>query len=88
MLYARAFYVRDAYSPPLTTIPSKLVSSLIKVDSIFKRLREFMQKVHTNEIKIKARDWPTFLYDLNVQYDPRNKDVGLLCGPVFLRVRV
>jgi hypothetical protein len=46
-----------------------------------------MQKVRTGEITIKARDLPTFLYDPNIQYDPLNKDIGLLRGPVFLRVR-
>ena len=45
-----------------------------------------MQKVCTKEITIKAKDWPAFLYDPNIQYDPHNKDVGLLRGPVFMRV--
>ncbi|KAM6491676.1 hypothetical protein JOM56_012920 [Amanita muscaria] len=45
----------------------------------------FMEKVLTGETKIRDKDFPSFLYDETIPYDPHNKDEGLLQGHVLIR---
>ncbi|KIL66690.1 hypothetical protein M378DRAFT_74929 [Amanita muscaria Koide BX008] len=47
--------------------------------------RIFMEKVLTGETKIRDKDFPSFLYDETIPYDPHNKDEGLLQGHVLIR---
>lgn len=45
-----------------------------------------MVRVRTGTIKIKASQWPSFLYPRDAQYDPDNIDAGLFEGEIFLQV--
>ncbi|KIL55570.1 hypothetical protein M378DRAFT_28536, partial [Amanita muscaria Koide BX008] len=47
--------------------------------------RTFMDAVLNGEMKIKDKDFPSFLYDEDIPYDPHNKDAGLLKGHVLIR---
>ncbi|KAM6493033.1 hypothetical protein JOM56_011167 [Amanita muscaria] len=40
--------------------------------------KTFMDAVLNGEMKIKDKDFPSFLYDEAIPYDPHNKDAGLL----------
>lgn len=46
-----------------------------------------MAKVNDNEIQILATDFPSFLYDENIPYDPEYEMSGLFRGYYALRVR-
>lgn len=45
-----------------------------------------MLQVRSGEIRITAKEWPTFLYPTDLEYDPHNKDYGLLRGELVVRV--
>lgn len=46
-----------------------------------------MSKVNDHEIEILATDFPTFMYDESIPYDPENEQSGLFRGYYALRVR-
>jgi hypothetical protein len=45
-----------------------------------------MTKVNDGTIRIRAAEWPAFLYDQKTEYDPENEEKGLLKGYVLVRV--
>ena len=47
-----------------------------------------MQKVQNGEIKIKAKEFPSFLYPEGTEYIIGNEFDGLLRGPLLVRVSV
>ena len=47
-----------------------------------------MEKVNNGTIRIRASEWPSFLYDNSVEYDPNNEEDGLFKGYLLLRVRL
>ncbi|KAK2459412.1 hypothetical protein APHAL10511_008567 [Amanita phalloides] len=47
--------------------------------------KTFMENVRNRVIKIKERDFPAYLYDEAIPYDPDNKDAGLLQGHALIR---
>lgn len=49
-------------------------------------LRDFMEKVEDGDIEITAHDFPSFLYENGIVYDPDDEVTGLFRG--FLLVRV
>ncbi|KAH9984125.1 hypothetical protein BJV77DRAFT_216914 [Russula vinacea] len=44
-----------------------------------------MTKVNDGTIRIRAAEWPAFLYDQKTEYDPENEEKGLLKGYVLVR---
>lgn len=46
----------------------------------------FRSKVLNGTIKIRARDFPSFLYPADAKFDGENIDVGLFRGHYFIRV--
>lgn len=48
-----------------------------------------MENVRDGTYRIKTSGWPRFLYDLAANsYDLKNKDQGLLRGPLLVRVSI
>ncbi|KAK2461361.1 hypothetical protein APHAL10511_006623 [Amanita phalloides] len=47
--------------------------------------KTFMENVRNGVIKFKERDFPAFLYDQSIPYDPDNKDAGLLKGHALIQ---
>jgi len=45
-----------------------------------------VEQLKDGTVKIFTGDWPTFLYDEDIEYDPEEKDKGLLRGYLLLRV--
>ena len=39
-------------------------------------------------LKVTASEWPAFLYDDKVEYDPEEKDKGLLQNELLFRVSI
>jgi hypothetical protein len=48
--------------------------------------RKFMQGVRGSTIKIKATEFPFFLYPADAAYNPHKPLIGLLRGPLLVRV--
>jgi hypothetical protein len=48
--------------------------------------RMFMAKVRSSQIKIRASEFPSFLYADASKYDPNKPHRGLLKGPLLVRV--
>lgn len=48
--------------------------------------RMFMAKVRSSQIKIRASEFPSFLYADASKYDPKKPYRGLLRGPLLVRV--
>ena len=46
-----------------------------------------MSKALDGTIRIRASEWPSFLYASTTSYDPDNEEEGLLRGYLLLRVR-
>jgi hypothetical protein len=57
-----------------------------QVDS-FNLFRTFTDRVKDGVIKIKSAEFPAFIYSSAIQYDPQNRNRGLLRGEALLRVR-
>jgi hypothetical protein len=49
--------------------------------------RAYMDGVSTGAIKITAQEFPTFMYDLSVPYDPDDRAQGLMRGIPLVRAR-
>jgi hypothetical protein len=47
-----------------------------------------MQSVRSSTIKIKATEFPSFLYPVDADYNPNKPLIGLLRGPLLVRVSV
>ena len=45
-----------------------------------------MARVSDGSVRIRASEWPSFLYDHNTAFDPEDEEKGLLKGYVLLRV--
>jgi hypothetical protein len=45
-----------------------------------------MEQVQDGKIPIKAHNYPTFMYDEEMEYDPDEMDKGLFRGHFLLRV--
>jgi hypothetical protein len=45
-----------------------------------------MAKVNDGTIRIRAAEWPAFLYDQKIKYNPEYEDTGLFRGYVLVRV--
>jgi hypothetical protein len=45
-----------------------------------------MAKVNDGSLRIRASEWPFFLYYLKTRYDPDDEEKGLLRGYILLRV--
>ncbi|TFK31267.1 hypothetical protein BDQ12DRAFT_729703 [Crucibulum laeve] len=43
----------------------------------------FMEQVKDGQIKIKAKDWPAFVYSADVEFDPEDVSNGLMRGYAF-----
>ncbi|KAF8486977.1 hypothetical protein DFH94DRAFT_687459 [Russula ochroleuca] len=73
----------DYLDPPV----SKMDTKICVMDMHTKFLNnwiEFMEKVKDGTYCVKTSGWPTFLYDLVAnQYDRKNKDHSLFCGPLI-----
>ena len=48
--------------------------------------RQFMAKVRSSQIKIKASEFPAFLYADASNFDPKKPHRGLLKGPLLVKV--
>ncbi|KAM6499608.1 hypothetical protein JOM56_005116 [Amanita muscaria] len=67
-------------------IPARLLCPRQLLDRFDMDPEAFRNRVITNAIKVTSRHFPTFLYDEAVDYDPENKDIGLLQGHLLLAV--
>jgi hypothetical protein len=47
---------------------------------------EIAEHLKDGRVKVRSGDWPAFLYDENMAYNPKAKDEGLLQGYLLVRV--
>ncbi|KAF5370432.1 hypothetical protein D9615_009740 [Tricholomella constricta] len=64
---------------------SLLLTPLRLLSTFFEDPITFMQKVQNGEIKIKAKEFPSFLYPEGTEYIMGNEFDGLMRGPLLLR---
>ncbi|KAF8350423.1 hypothetical protein F5887DRAFT_1278642 [Amanita rubescens] len=68
------------------TIFGRLLVPRKSLDAFDRNPEDYMNKVRTRVIRPTSLDFPTFLYDEGVDYDPDDMDNGLLRGKLLVKV--